>query len=356
MKIHRTLLALLCLFPSLSLGGFAVENYAVKKEVVEGLVTYHLLDSKLKMDVGVVPDIGNFAYQFKVGGKDVLIPVESFKDYLAKHTFGWGIPFLAPWANRLDQDYYYFEGKKYLLNDNLGNILHDNFKQPMHGLLVFEPRWKVVKTGETAADGAFVVSRLEFYKYPDLMEQFPFAQVYEMTYRLKEGSLECTTRVTNVGNSDLPMHFAFHPYFHPVGPRPEWKVTIGAQKHWIVSHQLIPTGETEPTDKFLPGATKGVALDKTFIDDGFSDFARDANGLGRVTIQGKTEKIEVLYDKAFDYAIVYAPLNNDLICAEPQLAPTDAFNLQHEGKFNHLVVLEPGKTFEASFWIFPTGF
>ncbi len=356
MKTQHALLALMCLFPSLSLGGFAVENYAVKKEVVEGHATYHLLDSKRRMDLGIVPDIGNFAYQFKVDGIDVLIPVESFRDYLEKHTFGWGIPFLAPWANRLDHDYYYFEGKKYLLNDSLGNILRDNFKQPLHGLLVFEPRWKVVKTGGTAEDGAFIVSRLEFYKYPDLVAQFPFAQVYEMTYRLKEGKLECTTRVTNVGNSDLPVHFAFHPYFHPDGPRQEWKLTIGAQKHWIVTRQLIPTGETEPTDKFLPGVTKGVALDKTFIDDGFSDFVRDSKGLGHVVIHGKSQEIEVLYDKQFDYAIVYAPLNNDLICAEPQLGPTDAFNLQQEGKFKQLIVLEPGKTFEASFWIVPSGF
>jgi aldose 1-epimerase len=356
MKTHRAFLASVGLFPLLSLGGFAVENYSVKKEAVEGHVTYHLIDSKLKMDLGIVPDIGNFAYQFKADGKNVLIPVVSFKDYLEKHTFGWGIPFLAPWANRLDHDYYYFEGKKYLLNDSLGNIIRDNFKQPLHGLLVFESLWTVVKTGGTAADGAFVVSRLEFYKYPDLMAQFPFAHVYEMTYRLKEGKLECTTRVTNVGNSNLPVHFAFHPYFHPDGPRPEWKLTIGARKHWIVTHQLIPTGDTEPSDKFLNGVTRGLALDKTFIDDGFSEFARDANGLRYVTIQGKTQKIEVLYDKAFDYAIVYAPLNNDLICAEPQLGPTNAFNLQHEGKFNNLVVLEPGKTFEASFWIVPTGF
>jgi len=356
MKIRCVLLALMCILLSLPLGGFAVESYSVKKEIVEGHATYHLLDSKLKMEVGIVPDIGNFAYQFKVNGKDVLIPLESFTGYPEKQTFGWGIPFLAPWANRIDNDYYYFEGKKYLLNDSLGNILRDYFRQPMHGLLVFEPRWKVVNTGATAADGAFIVSRLEFYKYPDLMAQFPFAQVYEMTYRLKEGKLECTTRVTNVGNSDLPVHFAFHPYFHPDGPRQEWKVTIGAEKHWIVSRQLIPTGETEPTDKFLPGVTNGVALDKTFIDDGFSDFARDSKGLGHVVIHGKSQEIEVLYDKQFDYAIVYAPLNNDLICAEPQLGPTDAFNLQQEGKFKQLIVLEPGKTFEASFWIVPTGF
>ena len=82
--------------------------------------------------------------------------------------------------------------------------------------------------------------------------------------------------------------------------------------------------------------SKGVALDKTFIDDGFSEFARDANGLGQVAIQGKTQKIKVLYGKGFDYAIVYAPLKETLICAEPQTGPTNAFNLQHEGKFKNL--------------------
>jgi len=356
MKIRRALLALMCILLSLPLGGLAVDNYSFKKEVVEGHATYHLLDAKLKMDVGIVPDIGNLVYQFKVDGKDVLIPVDSFKDYLEKHTFGWGIPFLAPWANRIDNEYYYFEGKKYLLNDSLENIIRDDFKQPLHGLLVYDTRWKTVRAGCTPLDGAYLVSRLEFYKYPDLMAQFPFAQVYEMTYRLKDGKLECTTQVTNLGNSDLPLHFAFHPYFHPDGPREEWKLTIGAQKHWLVTHQLIPTGETESTDKFLPGVTKGVALGKTFIDDGFSEFQRDADGLGQVVIQGKTQKIEVRYGKGFDYAIVYAPLNKTLICAEPQTGPTNAFNLQQEGKFKNLIVLAPGKTFGATFWIAPLGF
>jgi aldose 1-epimerase len=356
MKTRHALFALIFLLPLLSLGGFAVENYSVKKELVEDHATYHLLDSKLKMDLGIVPDIGNLAYEFKVNGKDVLIPVESFKDYLEKHTFGWGIPFLAPWANRIDNEYYYFEGKKYLLNDSLGNIMRDNFKQPLHGLLVFESRWKVVKSGSSDADGAFIVSRLEFYKYPDLMAQFPFAQVYEMTYRLKDGKLECVTQITNLGNSDLPLHFAFHPYFLPDGPREQWKLTIGARKHWIVTKQLIPTGETEPTDTFLPGVTQSVALGQTFIDDGFSDFRRDAKGLGHVVIQGQTQKIEVLYGKGFDYAIVYAPLSKTVICAEPQTGPTNAFNMQHEGKFKDLIVLAPGKTSRTSFWIVPQGF
>jgi hypothetical protein len=36
--------------------------------------------------------------------------------------------------------------------------------------------------------------------------------------------------------------------------------------------------------------------------------------------------------------------------------PTNAFNLDHEGKFKGLIMLAPGKTFKASYWIVPTGF
>ena len=226
----------------------------------------------------------------------------------------------------------------------------------LHGLLVFDPHWEVVKTGGSDAEGAFITSRLEFYKYPDLMAQFPFAQVYRITYRLKDGRLECTTEVTNVGNSPLPVHFGYHPYFRPDGPREDWTLGIGAQKHWIANDVLIPNGETEPTEKFLPGAAESVRLGKKFIDTGFSDFKRDSKGLGRIWTKGKTEKIEVVYGKGFDYAIVYAPLDNTLICLEPQTGPTNAFNLTEEGKFNGLMVLQPGKTFTASYWIVPTGF
>lgn len=334
-----------------------MSNYSVNKKTVEGHLTYHLLDAQRKMDFGLVPDIGNFAYEFKVNGKNALIPVESFKAYLEKHWFGWGIPFLAPFANRIDQEYYYFQGTKYLLNGTLGNILRappNNYA--LHGLLVFDPRWEVVKTGGSDTEGAFVTSRLEFYKYPDLMAQFPFAHVYEMTYRLKDGKLECTTEVTNVGKSPMPVHFGYHPYFRPDGPREDWTLGVGAEKHWPASKALIPTGETEPAETFMPGVTKGLVIGKSFFDDGFSGLVRDSEGFGHVWVKGRTEKIEVVYGREFDYAIVYAPLDNSLICIEPQTGPTNAFNLEHEGKFKGLLVLEAGKTFQASYWIIATGF
>ncbi len=165
--------------------GFAVAKYAVSKKMVEGYATYHLLDSARHMDFGVVPELGSLGYEFKVNGKDVLIPTESLKRYAEKHWFCCGIPLLSPWANRIDRDYYYFQGKKYLLNDALGNLLRDQFKQVIHGLLAFESRWEAEKSAASDAQGAFLISRLDFYKYPDLVAQFPFAHTIELTYRLR---------------------------------------------------------------------------------------------------------------------------------------------------------------------------
>ena len=158
----------------------AVSEYSVQIEKVEGHTTYHLRDSARHMDVGIVPDIGNFVYQFKVNGKDVLIPPASLAAYVKDRKFCCGIPFLAPWANRIAGDAYYFEGRKYLLNPELGNFLRDQFGQPIHGLVEYDSRWEVAKKSASDGEGAALTSRLEFYKYPDLMAQFPFAHTMEI--------------------------------------------------------------------------------------------------------------------------------------------------------------------------------
>ena len=357
MLTHELAIGTIMMLFSFSSAALGAGQYAVTQKVVEGHTTYHLLDSSRQMDFGLVPDIGNFGYEFKVKGQDVLVPTESFKAYVEKGSFCCGIPFLSPWANRIDHDYYFFQNKKYLLNESLGNFRRDQFKQPIHGLLAFDSRWEVVKSGASNSEGAFITSRLEFYKYPDLMEQFPFAYTIEMTYRLKDGKLENSTVVRNISNADLPVMMAFHPYFHPGGDREKWEVSIGAQTYWLPSAQLISTGETEPIEKFLPSAAH-LTLGQNVLDSVFSTFNRSADGLGHVWVKSESRKIEVEYSKEFDFAVVYAPLTKatPFICFEPQTGPTNSFNLNHEGKFPELVALQPGKTFTAKFWIVPTGF
>jgi len=154
----------------------------------------------------------------------------------------------------------------------------------------------------------------------------------------------------------MPVHFGYHPYFRPDGPRENWTLAIDAMLHWVVTDALIPTGETEPAEKYVPGVTNGFTLGGTFIDGGFSGIRRDAKGLGHLWVRGKTQKVEVAFGKGFDFAIVYAPLDTTMVCIEPQTGPTNAFNLEHEGKFKDLIVLGPGKSYRATYWIVPTGF
>jgi aldose 1-epimerase len=332
-------------------------GFSIRKKVVEGHTTYHLIDSRRKMDFGIVPGIGNWGYTFKANTKEVFYPPDTLNRDLIAIGQGGGNPLMAPFANRIDRDYYYFEGKKYLLNGDLGNFRRTaptNF--PIHGLLGYEKRWEVTKTSASDSGGAAITSRMDFYKYPELMAQFPFAHIHEVTFRLKGGKLECATKIHNVGNSNMPIHFGYHPYFVPDGPREEWRLHVAARKHWIVPADLIPTGKLEPAEKCLPGCTEAMTLGSTYIDAAFTELVRDKDGLARFWVTGAKRKIEVAFDREFTTAVCWAPHNSQHVCIEPQTGPTNAFNLQHEGKIPSLRVLKPGKVFQASFWITPTGY
>lgn len=166
-----------------------MSNFSIGKKKVEGHTTYHLKDSKKKMSFSIAPDIGNWGYSLKSNGKEVFYAPVSLEQYIKDRGLGSGNPLMAPFANRIDKDYYYFEGKKYLLNAELGNFLRcQPTNYPIHGLLSYDKRWEVVKTSASDSTGAAITSRMEFYKYPDLMAQFPFAHVHEVTYRLKGGN------------------------------------------------------------------------------------------------------------------------------------------------------------------------
>ena len=82
-----------------------------------------------------------------------------------------------------------------MFNLELGNVRPGQDNHPLHGFLMNVP-WEVV---EAKADdhSAWVTSKLDFYRQPEWMAQFPFAHTIEMTYRLQDGMLEvsptCTT-------------------------------------------------------------------------------------------------------------------------------------------------------------------
>jgi len=341
----RILAALL--FPLMSMAA----NYSAQKTVVDGIEVVRLAHQAHDVEVAIAPSLGNLAYEFKVNGKNVLwLPYKTLAELKAKPQFG-GIPFLAPWANRLSDDAFFANGKKYRLNPDLGNIRRDQNQKPIHGLLNFSPYWKV--TAVEADDGsARVTSRLEFWKYPELMAQFPFAHTIEMTYCLRDDILEVRTAIENLSSDPMPVGIGYHPYFQlHDAPRDQWKVHLAARDHLALSKMLIPTGESKPVEYADPLPLAGV-----FLDDVFSGLVRDASDHATFSVEGAHEKISVIYGPKYTVAVVYSPTHAPFICFEPMSAITDGFNLAQAGVYKELQSIPPAGQWRESFWIVPSGF
>jgi aldose 1-epimerase len=331
--------------------GSWAQGYKAERIRVDGFEVIRLEDPSRKAVVSVVPSIGNNAYEFTVNGKNLFwAPFETLSEWRSKPVLC-GNPLLAPWANRLDQDAFYANGKRYVLNPELGNLRRDANRKPIHGLLAFAPYWKVAAL-EADSRRAAVSSRLEFWRYPDLMAQFPFAHTLTMTYRLQDGALEVETVLENHATEPMPVAVGYHPYFRlHDAPRDEWKVRVAARERWVLSELLIPTGERRPA-----GVPEPVSLRDAVLDDVFGDLVRDREGRATFWVQGARQKISVVYGPQYTVAVVYAPKGRDFICFEPMTAVTNGLNLAQEGKYAQLQTIAPGGQWRESFWIRPEGF
>jgi aldose 1-epimerase len=327
-------------------------DYSARQTTRDGVDVVVLADAPRHTEVTILPGIGNMAYQMKVNGKDVLrSPTDNLTEFKAKPGLA-GIPLLWPWANRIDQTSYYVNGKLYAFNLELGNVRLDANKKLIHGLLSTSSAWRLVSL---KADGqaAEVTSRLEFWKYPDLMEQFPFAHTIEMTYRLKQGVLQVETVLHNLAAEPMPVAIGFHSFYKVNdAPPSEWKIHLGARDQLVLSKELIPTGERISVQSKYPDPLplKGVRF-----DDVFTNMIRDSNGLGEFWIQGKTEKVSVIYGPKYDVAVVVAA-DRDNVVMEAMSAITNAFNLAHRGIYKDLQMVAPDGEWRESFWVRPSGF
>jgi len=325
-------------------------NFTARRTTIDGVDVVQLADAGNHIEVSIAPSIGNMAYEFKVAGKNYLwFPYHSPAEMRDDPRFCC-VPFLAPWANRLDQDAFWANGKKYLLNPGLGNLRRDQHQKPIHGLLNFSSLWQVAAV-EADADSAWVTSRLEFWKHPELIAQFPFAHTISMTYRLRAGELQVETAIENLSAEAMPVGIGFHPYFQlHDAPRDQWKVHLAAHDHMALSNLLIPTGESKPVEFADPQPLKGMQF-----DDVFGNLVRNPAGLARFWVEGAKERLTVTYGPKYTVAVVYSPASSSFICFEPMAAITDAFNLAHDGIYKELQSVPAGGGWREVFSIAVTG-
>ena len=118
--LRRTIFAAFAVF---AFHGTAAAQYAVRR--TPDLV--QLEDTARQVVVAIAPSAGNLTREITVKGHNILGPQ--------------GIPFLAPWANRLDEQAFYANGKRYAFDMQLGNV---RGVRPIHGFLA-AAKWDVVE-------------------------------------------------------------------------------------------------------------------------------------------------------------------------------------------------------------------
>jgi aldose 1-epimerase len=339
------------LFLAVSVAGLA-QDYTAERTTDHGIPVIRLSDPANGVEVAIVPSVGNTAYEMNVHGKNILyFPYADVSEFQKNPRLS-GIPFLAPWANRLSEQAFWANGKKYAFDMDLGNVRGAN---PIHGLLSSSPYWKVISV---MADkrSARTTSRLEFWRYPELMAQWPFAHEYEMTYSLKDGMLEVRVTITNLSNDPMPVAIGFHPYYQiPDVSRDAWTGHIPARRRVVADNRLIPTGEYRVMD--IPDQ---FPLRGRTLDDGFIDLQRDAEGRAVFSIVSGDKKVETMFGPKYPVAVVWEPNTQTgqpqpFICFEPMTGVTSAVNLAHEGKYPDLQMIAPGSRWSESFWIRASG-
>jgi aldose 1-epimerase len=337
--------------------GAAVAAAAARYTAARDGDVVRLADGATQTTVAILPSVGNIAFDFTVRGQGIVrFPFASVAQFQAAPVLT-GMPFLGPFANRLDEPAFWANGVRHPFDLALGNIRGSAV--PIHGFLSTTNKWQVVEI-RADAKSAWVTSRLDVFREPAWMAQWPFAHTVEMTYRLQDGALEVHTAIHNLANEPMPVAIGFHPYFQLTDSnRDDWTLSVAARRQWPLTWAKLPSGDTRPIEQFFPDPA-AVQLRDFALDHVFDDLVRDADGRATMSVKGAHQRLDIVFGPNFRAVVIFAPRppagERGYICIEPMAGITNALNLAHAGVYKDLQSIAPGGTWQESFWVRPSGF
>lgn len=298
------------------------------------------LHSPANVTASFVPAAGMVCSSMTHDGEEMLGQRYGLGAYVESgRTFG--VPILAPWANRLGRLAYavVHEGggvRRIDVKPDTPNVRLDEFGQPIHGLLRGSRDWTVLEVGANH-DEAWIKARLVFDQRRIDFAAFPFEHTIDVTMTLRTTSLTFSTTITAVGQDEVPIAFGWHPYLSLPGvKRDEWDVYIPLTRRCPLDEQKLPLGTREDVEPII-GKLGDRSLDDLYADveDGTTAY-----------IRGNGRQMSIRFDKGYDWCILYGPSHRDHICIEPMTAGSDPFS-----GMDPMEVVPRGRSFQATFTI-----
>ncbi len=268
-----------------------------------------------------LPEHGMVGASLTHAGEELLGQRGGLDAYRAKGS-AFGIPLLAPWANRLSGLHY---GQ---VEIDPARVKLDGAGLPKDGVMA--GRAWTVERAETAALVA------TFESDPSVLAVFPFPHRLRVTVTLAPETLTVTTELAATGVVPVPVAFGWHPLFTLPGvPRAALEVSIPAAAESVLDPHGVPTGalrERTLTDGPLAGRT---------ADDEFPAVEGD------FVLRGGGRTLRAAFG-APEYPVghVWAPAGEAFVAWEPMTAPTNAL-VSGDG-LRHVL---PGTSFTATFTV-----
>ena len=285
------------------------------------------------LEVTYVPSVGMVACSMRHHGEELLGQRGGLEAY-AKTGSTFGIPFLHPWANRLDGMRYSIAGREVLLDPAISPLHLDANGLAMHGLLGASPYWEVVGTTETT-EAAVLTARLDFGAHAELLAAFPFPHVVVIEATVSDARLTVVTTVEATGDVPVPIAFGYHPYLAlPDVPRQEIQIGLAVLREDLLDDRGIPTKESRKVEP------SRAPLGSRSFDDLYGELSSPTT----FTLEGAGRLVAVNFADGFNVAQVYAPPGEPFICFEPMTAVTNAL-VTDAG----VTMALPGESFKASF-------
>jgi galactose mutarotase-like enzyme len=266
------------------------------------------------LEAAFVPGGGMVGTSLRWGGRELLARRHGLAGYLATGST-YGIPLLAPWANRLATVEQTWDGTTWQVRPGDPGVHLDPVGQAIHGLLAGAGGWRESSSG---ADGehAWLHASYDLDGADEVAGSFPFPHRIDVEVDIAGAVLRITTTVTPTGTRRVPLAVGWHPWFaFPNEPRERWRLRGPLRSRAVLDEQNIPTGEVRIDP--LPDGPLG----DRFLDEVFLDVAPGAE----VAVAAGDVEVVVRYLEGYPVAVVFAPLDLDVVCIEPMTAPTDPF-------------------------------
>jgi galactose mutarotase-like enzyme len=276
-----------------------------------------------------LPEHGMVGASLRHRGEELLGQRGGLDAYLAKGS-AFGIPLLAPWANRLD-------GLRY------GDVELDPARVkggaeglPKDGAMAGRA-WEV----EEATPATLLArSGQGSDGHDEVLAVFPFAHAWRISVTLSETVMTVTTELTATGDDAVPVSFGWHPLFTLPGvAREHLHVELPVLAESILDERGIPdAAQPARAPVWTDGPLTDRALDAEYPElDARRDFV----------LRGAGRELRVRFGApGYPIGHAWAPADEAFVAWEPMTAPTNAL-VSGAG----LRQVSPGETFAASFTV-----